>query len=212
MIGSWFWDGMPPKPLETLLDVYYTSVGRNSIFLLNVAPDRRGLFSDESVARLREFRSALDTIFGTNLAAGKKITATNVRGNDPFYAPANLLDNDKTTYWATDDGISQSSFEVDLGSEQDFNVIRTEELIQLGQRVQKYQVEVSGAADAGAWRTIVQATTIGYRKLDRFPTLSASKVRLTIQSSLASPVIRGFGVHKDAISPPASFLPGNALK
>jgi alpha-L-fucosidase len=180
--------------------------------LLNVAPDRRGLFSDESLARLKEFRAALDTIFGTNLAAGKSIVAANVRGGDSFYGPERMLDDDKTTYWATDDGIAMSSFEVDLGSEQDFNVIRMEEAIALGQRVLQYEVQVSGVADAGAWRSIVQGTTIGYRKLDRFPRLTASKIRVTIQKSLASPVLRGFGVHLDTISPPDSFLPANALK
>jgi alpha-L-fucosidase len=199
-------------PLAKLLDLYYISVGRNCEFLLNIAPDRRGLFSDESVTRLREFRAALDSIFKTNLAAGKKITAANVRGNDPFYAAATMLDDDKGTYWATDDAVTASSFEVDLGSEQAFNVIRTEEMIALGQRVQEYKVEVSGVADGGAWRSIVQGTTIGYRKLDRFPKLSASKVRITITRALASPVLRGFGVHLDSVSPPESFLPANALK
>jgi alpha-L-fucosidase len=212
MIGSWFWDGNPPLPLAKLLDIYYITVGRNSEFLLNVAPDRRGLFSDESVTRLKEFRAALDSIFTTNLAANKKITAANVRGNDPFYGPARMLDDDKTTYWATDDPVTTSSFEVDLGSEQAFNVIRTEEMVSLGQRVSEYKVEVSGTADGGAWQTIVNGTTIGYRKLDRFPKLSASKVRLTITKSLASPVLRGFGVHLDSVSPPESFLPANALK
>src|SRR5439155_19845380 len=141
--------------------------------------DRRGLFSDDSLQRLKEFRAALDMIFGTNLAAGKSIMAANVRGGDPFYAPSRMLDDDKNTYWATDDDVTTSSFEVDLGSEQDFNVIRTEEVIALGQRVQQYQVEVSGAADGGAWQSIVQGTTIGYRKLDRFPRLTASKGRVT---------------------------------
>jgi alpha-L-fucosidase len=212
MIGSWFWDGKPPLSLAQLLDIYYISVGRNSELLLNIAPDRRGLFSDDSLARLKEFRAALDSIFKTNLATGKTIVAANVRGNDPSYGPARMLDDDKSTYWATDDAVTTSSFDVDLGSEQEFNVIRTEEMVSLGQRVVEYKVEVSGLADAGAWRSIVQGTTIGYRKLDRFPRLSASKVRVTITKSLASPVLRGFGVHLDTVSPPDSFLPANALK
>ena len=56
MVGSWFWNENPPKSLAQLLDIYYVSVGRNSILLLNVAPNKQGLFSDESVKRLREFR------------------------------------------------------------------------------------------------------------------------------------------------------------
>src|SRR5262245_30761838 len=102
-----------------------------------------------------------------------------MRGNDSFYAPEKLIDDDKNSYWATDDAMTTSSFDVDLGSEQDFNVIKLEELISLGQRIQQYKIDVSGAADAGAWRNVVQQTTIGYKKLDRFPKVTASKIRVT---------------------------------
>ena len=57
----------------------------------------------------------------------------------------------------------------------------------------------------------MQGTTIGYRKLDRFPAVKASRVRLTIDAARACPTIRGFGVHMDSISPAESFEPANAL-
>src|SRR5581483_7289032 len=134
------WNDKPPLPLNKLLDIYYTSVGRASILLLNVAPDKRGQFSDESVARLHEFHDALQKIFGTDLAAGKKATASNVRGNDPTFGADKALDGDADTYWATDDGVTSASLEVDLGQEVPFNVVRTEEPIRLGQRVQEYKI------------------------------------------------------------------------
>ncbi len=208
MIGSWFWDGKPPKDLAQLLDIYYTSVGRNSILLLNVAPDSRGLFSDESVRRLIEFRAALDKIFGTDLAAGKKATASNVRGNDPAFGPVMALDGNKQTYWATDDDVTHANLEVDLGGEVELNVIRMEEMISLGQRVEEYRVEAWTQAD-DKWKTVARGTTIGYRKLDRFPVVKASKVRLTI-AARACPAIRSFGVHMDTVSPAESFQPANA--
>src|SRR5205814_7683946 len=95
MIGNWFWNGFPPKDLAALLNFYYTSVGRNSILLLNVAPDKRGLFSDESVKRLHEFHDALEKIFGTDLASRKTATASNVRGNDPSFGADKALDAHK---------------------------------------------------------------------------------------------------------------------
>jgi alpha-L-fucosidase len=210
MIGHWFWDGTPPKDLNTLLNFYYTSVGRNSILLLNIAPDKRGQFSDDTVKRLHEFRAALDSIFATDLAAHKSVSASNVRGGDPAFAAENTVDGRNDTYWATDDGVTSASLEVNLGAESEFNVIRTEEVIQLGQRVQEYKIEVWNDASAG-WSTIVQGTTIGHCKLDRFPKLKASKLRLTIVKALACPTIRTFGVFLDTVSPPESFEPAKAL-
>jgi alpha-L-fucosidase len=208
MNGHWFWDDNPPKDLPTLLSFYYTSVGRNSILLLNVAPDKRGRFSDECVQRLHEFHDALTKIFGRDLAAGKAAIASNVRGNDPVFAAANTLDGKNDTYWATDDNVTSASIEIDLGGEQTFNVVRSEEVITLGQRVQEYKVE---ALIGGEWKTIATGTTIGHRKLDRFPKVTASKLRLTVTKSLASPAIRSIGVHFDTVSPPENFEPASAL-
>lgn len=97
---------------------------------------------------------------------------------------------------------------MDLGGEREFNVVRSEEAVALGQRVEEYRID---AWTGGAWKQVAQGTTIGYRKLDRFPKVKASKVRLIILTSLAPPAIRSFGVHLDAISPAESFEPANAL-
>ena len=209
MIGHWFWDGTPPKDLATLLNYYYTSVGRNSILLLNVAPDKRGQFSDESVTRLHEFHDALQKIFGTDFAAGKTAVASNVRGQDAAFGADKALDGDKNTYWATDDGVTKATLEVDLGGEQEFNVIRLEEMLTLGQRVAEYKIEASD--DSGkSWKELNHGFTIGYRKLDRFPKVKASKVRLTILNARACPAIKSFGVHLDTISPAEYFQPEKA--
>jgi alpha-L-fucosidase len=210
MNGHWFWDTNGPRDLATLLNFYYTSVGRNSMLILNVAPDTDGLFSDDCVQGLHAFHAALGKIFGTDLAAGKKATASNVRGNDPAFGADAALDGNANTYWATDDDVTNASLLVDLGGEKEFNVIRIEEMISLGQRVQKYKVEAFLGADH--WKEISSGTTIGYRKLDRFPKVTASKVRLTILAARACPTVKSFGIHLDTVSPAGSFEPESALK
>lgn len=232
MNGHWFWDTNPPCDLQTLLNFYYYSVGRNSMLILNVAPNPDGKFSDECVKGLREFHTALRKIFGTDFAHERKATASNVRGNDKQFDAAKALDGNAKTYWATDDGVTNASLEVDLGGEKTFNVIRTEEMISLGQRVAKYKVEafvqgknipptvkagetpITGGNDyvEPHWQEICSGTTIGHRKLDRFPKVTASKVRLTILESRACPTISGFGVHYDSVSAPENFEPEIALK
>jgi alpha-L-fucosidase len=210
MVGSWFWNDKPPKPLDQLLDIYYKSVGRNSILLLNVAPDRRGHFSDESIARLHGFRASLEKIFKNDLATGKRVKASNVRGNEAAFAAENVVDGNPKTYWATDDNTTQASLEIDLGAETEFNVIRLEEMIELGQRVKEYRVE-TWSAPTELWSEVAHGTTIGYRKLDRFPKVMASRIRVTIVGALAAPAIRSVGAYLDTVSPADSFRPENAL-
>jgi alpha-L-fucosidase len=208
MVGNWFWNDRPPMSLDDLLNQYYWSVGRNSMLLLNVAPDKEGRFSDASVQRLREFRAALDKIFGADLALNKAAQASNTRGGDAAFGPDKAVDGDQETYWATDDGVVKASLEVDLGAPREFNVVRTEEYIKLGQRVSKYRIE---ADIDGQWKQIAEGSTIGHMKLDRFPAVTAPKVRLTIEDARACPTIRAFGVHLDSVSEPKDFEPDVAL-
>ncbi len=96
---GWFYHASEDSRVKTpakLLDIYYKSVGRGACLNLNIPPDRRGLIPENDRKSLEEFRRILDATFGTNLAAGAKLTASNIRagGAKPF-APANLLDGDR---------------------------------------------------------------------------------------------------------------------
>ena len=178
--------------LDHLLDIYYRSVGRNSGLLLNVPPNDKGLFCELDIRRLKEWRAALDETFATDFAAGQPAVASNVRGGDEAFGPARALDGDIDTYWATDDDVRTASLEVDLGAPATFNVSRVQEYIPLGERVRGYTIE---AWQDGAWKEIVKGTTIGHKKLERFPEVTTPKVRLTITDARACPMIAGFGLH-----------------
>ena len=181
------------KPLAHLLDIYYKSVGRNSVLLLNIPPDRRGLIHENDARRLRELRRVLGATFKQNLAQGEPAKATNIRGNDPAHGADKTVDGDPKTYWTTDDAVTSASLEVDLGEPAMFNRSMIQEHIALGQRVEQYLIE---AWDGKAWRPVAKGTTIGHKKLDRFADVTASKVRLTIVKSRACPAIRAFGLFR----------------
>ena len=83
--------------------------------------------------------------------------------------------------------------EIDLGAEVTFNRSMVQEHIPLGQRVEEYTIE---AWDGKGWRVFAKGTTIGYKKLDRFGDVTASRVRLTIRKSRAFPAIREFGLFR----------------
>ena len=78
------------RSLEDLLGVYYGSVGGNGQFLLNIPPDRRGLFHENDVARLKQLGEVLKTTFARNLASDAKLTAE-VTGGESVGEVASLL-------------------------------------------------------------------------------------------------------------------------
>jgi alpha-L-fucosidase len=65
-----------PHSLDRLLSIWFRSVGLGNGLHLNVPPDRRGLFADADVVRLRELRACLDTNFAKDLAAGCSVSTT----------------------------------------------------------------------------------------------------------------------------------------
>lgn len=195
---GWFWhasENTKVRSVENLVDLYFDSVGRNSVLLLNVPADRRGRLADIDVAQLAAYRSRLDAIFGNDLARGKRTAASSVRGGETAFAASAATDGNEETYWATDDGILSGWIEVDLGKPTAINVASMQEAISLGQRIEAYHIEYQ---DGSAWRTLSTGTTIGHKKLDRFPRVMARRVRLVIDRARACPTIEEFGLYNDS--------------
>lgn len=197
------------KSLDHLLKIYYESVGRNSLLLLNVPPDKRGLIHSIDSVRLLEFRSALDGIFACDLTEGATVYADNVRrGAKAKYGAENMLDEAYDSYWAADDDCLTPSFTVTFPEPRTFNRVMLQEYIPLGQRVAAFSIEALG--EDGQWREIADETTIGYKRIVLVPTVTASAVRVNIDRSYACPVINGFAVYMDNIYEAASEDIGNA--
>ncbi len=191
---GWFWrasEDSKVRSVENLVDLYFKSVGRNSLLLLNVPPDDQGLLCDTDVRRLAEFRAALNRIFKADLALGGKASAGSTRRGGRF-APSRAFDGDWNSYWSAEDGITSSWLEVDVGKPVQFNVSSLQEAITLGQRIESYHLEYW---DGARWKVLATGTTVGYRKLDRFGTVTARRVRLVVDKALACPAIAAFSLY-----------------
>ena len=165
---GWFYHAeqdLQVRSLNNLIDIYYQSVGRNSVLLLNIPPDRRGLLHENDVERLHEFRSTLDEIFDRNLV-------------DPL----------KKT-WKAESG---DSMVFDVNGEDMFGTFLISEDISKGQRVESFTVE---ALVDGEWELIAEGTTIGYRRLLRFEKTQAEQIRVTITSTRATANISAIGLY-----------------
>jgi len=193
---GWFYhpaeDGQVKTPVE-LIDLYYKSVGRNCVLLLNVPPDRRGLFHERDVETLRAFRRILDETFAEDLAAGKPVVSDRHRQRHPKFAPANIVDGDAASYWAADDGTRTARLEIDLQAPVWFDRILLQEPIRFGQRISAFEIE---ARVSGEWTAVASGTTIGYKRLLRIPTVEADAVRIVILRSNNVPALSRFGLFK----------------
>jgi alpha-L-fucosidase len=181
------------KSLSRLVDIYYTSVGRNSNLLLNVPPDNRGLIHPNDSIRLMELRKIIDESFAVNLSKNAIFTTNHKRGQSAKYGAKNLNDEKYDTYWTTDDNQLTASIEINFRKLQTFNRLVLQEYIPLGQRVKSFSVEYW---DGNAWQTIDRQTTIGYKRILRFPMISTQLLRIHIEESLACPVLNEISVYQ----------------
>ncbi|WP_297271835.1 alpha-L-fucosidase [uncultured Bacteroides sp.] len=150
---GWFWhekENDKVKSLKHLTDIYFQSVGYNSVLLLNIPPDRRGLIHEADVARLREFAAYRRQAFANNAVQNGQ------------------------TQWTAHAG-EQCEYALKPGST--INVVLLQEDIAHGQRVEDFTVE---ARVGGTWQQLGKGTTVGYKRMLRFPAVEADAIRLTI--------------------------------
>jgi len=202
---SWFYhtDEDPHvKTVPELWDLYFNSVGRNSVLLLNFPPNKKGLISPIDSQRVDSLHRLIEGTFKTNLAHGATIKSLHPRGAN--YKPANMVDNLESSYYATKDANVTDTITFDLHSKKTFDVLMLQEVIELGQRTTGWSVDYSN--NGKTWTPIKEATekqTIGYKWLIKFSPVTASKVRLRITSGKASVAIHTFGIYKQQFIKPS---------
>lgn len=141
------------KSLNHLTDIYFKSVGYNSVLLLNIPPDLRGLINENDVQRLKEFSSYLKKTFARNYV---------LKGNEAWH------------------GTSGTVRQYDIQKEALVNAFMIQEDISKGQRVESFLVE---AYKDGSWIHMAEGTTIGYKRLVRFSDTRPERIRVTIRSA-----------------------------
>ncbi len=192
---EWFYhssENSKVKTLPQLMDTYYNSIGRNGTFLLNFPIMPNGLIHPNDEKAALDLAKAVKEVFDENLVENAKAEASDTRGNSKKFGTQNAIDDDKESYWATNDSVKTASLTIDFGAPTTFNRFMAQEYIRLGQRVKAFTVD---AFVDGDWKEIAKATTVGYKRILRFPTVTATKMRFNISDSKACPVISNIGVY-----------------
>jgi alpha-L-fucosidase len=154
---------------QNLFDLYFKSVGQNGKLLLNVPPTTAGLLHPTDIAHLGAFNDRM----------------LKFREGELFAA-------DRPGWRTT--GPTSGEATLDLGKPTNVSVARLSEDIVRGQTVAKYTLY---GADEGPWAVLSRGTTIGYAKLDRFPTTRVRWLKVVVEDAAASPLPIGIAMYSD---------------
>lgn len=181
------------KSVDHLVDLYYRSVGHNGTFLLNFPVDKEGLIHPVDSAHAVDFHKRVTEELKTNQLLKASIKASSTRGK--AFTTKNLTDGQFDTYWATPDGVTTGTLDITLKKAQPLNRLMMSEYIPLGQRVRKFAVEY---LDGKQWLPLKvgeATTTIGYKRLLRFPTVTTKRLRIRFEDSRGPLCINGLGAY-----------------
>lgn len=195
---GWFFhttDDETVKTPQQLTDLYYKSVGRNAVFLLNIPPDRNGLFAEKDVASLKKFKEILDKTFSDNMVSGAKVTASSSWSGSAGYQPGNVTDSNPDSFWAAAKGQLEASLEISIDSTRKFDRILLQEPVRYGQRIASFDIQVLRKK---GWQTIAAGTSIGHKRLLKITPVSGKRIRINIRDANNTPAISNFGLYKAA--------------
>ncbi|ARK12103.1 alpha-L-fucosidase [Fibrivirga algicola] len=176
---GWFYHATEDSKVRTpanLVKLYYESVGRNSLLLLNIPPNREGLLAESDVASIRNFRRILNETFRKNLVV----------------KTSRLTDGKLSTFVDVEAG---KPLEIQLLGEQLIDRIAIQENIENGQQIINGQVEYW---DGRTWQPLKTFTTVGYKRLIRFPEVRTAKLRLLIKQAKGPVQLAEVGAYKAA--------------
>lgn len=185
---GWFYrddDRQQVRSADDVFDIYERAVGGNSIFLLNIPPNREGRFSPADVATLEETGRRVRDTYGGNLLGGAD-------------APGALLDADLTTAVGID--TLRPELVITLTQPVTANRFVIQEAVGTsGERVEAHALDVWTGS---AWKEVARATNIGYKRILRFPDVTTGKFRVRFLVWRTAPQIAGVAAHRYAAHPP----------
>jgi len=167
--AGWFWhSGESVKSLDTLWKFYLETVGRNATLILNFPPDKSGLLPDATVRRIKEFGQLLKERLGTDLAPNATVTVSETRdaGRARDYKATNMTDDNKDTYWATNNNTTSATITLTWDTPQNIHYVMLQEYITLGQRIKEFNIEYStDGTNFTRAASNVTTTTVGYKRI-----------------------------------------------
>jgi alpha-L-fucosidase len=198
--GQWFWArDKRPRPVTQLVDIFYSSIGRNANLILNLSPDNRGLVPDDQLATLGQLGDIVRATFAVDLARGARVTADHAA---PRRGAQAVVDGSLDTWWEAAPGRSDGTLTLTLPRRTRFDVVSLQEAVdRRGQRIESFEIETW---DGAAWTAPARhpadvTTTVGHRRLIRLRApVTTDRVRVRITGARLEPTLAEIGLYKQS--------------
>jgi alpha-L-fucosidase len=199
--GQWFWARTKrPRPVPQLVDIFFSSIGRNGNLILNLSPDQRGLVPEDQMAALAQMGEIIRKTFKTNLAAGARVSSDHAAAG---HAAAAAVDGKLATWWEAAPGKAGGTLTLQLRGTQTFDVISLQEAVaQRGQRIERFALEAWGP---GGWAPVPkllldETTTVGQRRLIRLShPLTTDRLRVRIEAARLAPTLAEVALYRQSL-------------
>lgn len=177
------------RSFENLKDIYLKSVGGNATLLLNIPPDKHGLFCEADVKRLKELGDFIRTSFSDNLVEQAELIATPFQNG---HSIENVKEDDYDTYFRTDDWNTQAEIRIKWKEEKKLKYLVMKEMISLSQRIEKFTISY---LKDGREKIVTTGTTVGYKKIVSLPEIITDELIIRIVDSRVAPTLSFIGVY-----------------
>lgn len=177
------------RSFENLKDIYLKSVGGNATLLLNIPPDKHGLFCEADVKRLKELGDFIRTSFSDNLVKQAELIATPFQNG---HSIENVKEDDYDTYFRTDDWNTQAEIRIKWKEEKKLKYLVMKEMISLSQRIEKFTISY---LKDGREKIVTTGTTVGYKKIVSLPEIITDELIIRIVDSRVAPTLSFIGVY-----------------
>lgn len=189
---GWFYheeqDGAVKTP-EEINRIWFSSVGRNSIMLLNFPPDRAGRIHPRDAENAIESHRQISRMLATDFALGARVTSDSTFSSDTLATAA--TDGDGDTFFAAGEGRREATLDITLETPTEANVLILGEEVRLGERITSFTLL---ALDGETYTEICSGTSVGYLRALIIPRGVYKNLRLHIEG-VAEPTLRRFSLH-----------------
>lgn len=204
--ANWFWETSHPnnpvkEPAKLVNEILKPLNNVDCNFILNVAPNRDGLFDDNALAALKEIGkvwknegpvaklSKLDApIISSNLAKNQPASAS---WSDDSAIMDFANDDDFHSSWISNPTVKTPWYEIDFKKEQAINtVVIAEEKANITNYKLEYYLD-------GVWKPLFNGENGNKIKVHRFDRVWAGKVRISIEKAAKQVSIAEFQVYNE---------------
>ena len=203
---AWFWKkAFPTEPVKDAAKlVNETLIPLNNVdcnFILNVAPNRDGLFDENALAGLKEIGKLwhnegalkklpeLDAPIISSNIAKKQPSSSSWADDSNIMDQAN--DDDFTTSWISNPTVDKPWYEIDFASDRAFNTIS---IAEEKANITKYKLEYY---ENSTWKPLFDGENGKRVKINRFNRVYGSKVRIWVEKSDHQASIAEFGIYDE---------------